>query len=89
MSLNDRLEAHFREHPDEWIPMQELASVAGTGGWRNRVTDLRLLRKMAIENRVYRANGFTVSEYRFVPPSPASQACLDLSMAPAATPEGR
>lgn len=67
MSLNDKLESYFRDHPGEWIRMQALAEVAGTGGWRNRITDLRLLRGLKIENRTYRQDGFTVSEYRYEP----------------------
>lgn len=66
-TLNDRLEAYFRAHAGEWITMQELAKVAGLGGWRTRVSNLRRQRGMQFENRVYRKDGYTISEYKFTP----------------------
>jgi len=64
-SLNDRLERFFRANRSKWIPMQRIAQIAGVGGFRNRVTDLRLQRRMKIANRLYRKNGITHSEYLF------------------------
>lgn len=65
MTLNDKLESFFRSRPNKWLRMQRIAEVAGTGGFRNRITDLRLQRKLKIENRKFKKNGYTVSEYRF------------------------
>lgn len=72
MSLNDRMLALFKAHPNEWINGRTLAEVGGYAGWRNRLTDLRLIYGMTIKNRkryVNVASGkITVSEYRYLPP---------------------
>jgi hypothetical protein len=74
MTLNDKLEAHFKAHPGEWQDGKRLAEIAGYGGWRNRITDLRLIRKLDIENRRYRVtrsdgSSYTKSEYVYRPAS--------------------
>ena len=75
-SLNSQLEQFFRERPNEWIDGRKLETIAGRYAWRTRVSDLRILRAMTIENRQRRITPpkdrpllkpYTVSEYRFVP----------------------
>lgn len=75
MSLNDRLERFFREHPNTWIDGKDLAAVAGTYAWRSRVSNVRqrlLARGRTIENRQRRvklrgsSRWYTISEYRAV-----------------------
>jgi hypothetical protein len=74
MTMTDRLETFFREHPGQWLDGRELAKHGGVYGWRSRVTDVRR-RGLNIENRqrAVRAVGGVlvarVSEYRFVPGS--------------------
>jgi hypothetical protein len=76
-TLNDRLAAHFRAHPGEWIDGKELATIAGGYGWRSRCSDLRK-RGMTVENRqrmkiihgFMGVSRFKVSEYRYVPDLP-------------------
>jgi hypothetical protein len=41
MTLTDRLERFFREHPNTWIDGKDLAGTAGTYAWRSRVSDVR------------------------------------------------
>jgi hypothetical protein len=41
VSLTDRLERFFREHPHTWIDGKDLAGTAGTYAWRSRVSDVR------------------------------------------------
>lgn len=67
-TLTDRIAQYFRSHPGEWISMQALAEIGGTGGWRTRVSDCRRQRGMRIVNRTYRSSGYTVSMYRYEPP---------------------
>lgn len=71
-NLRDAVADHFRAHPGEWISMQTLAGIAGTGGWRSRVSDCRAQLGLNIENRTARiklANGqkITRSDYRYIP----------------------
>lgn len=63
-SLADKLEALFTIRPGEWISLAELARVGGTGGFRTRISELRLKRGMHIEH-----NGFNgaKSAHRYVP----------------------
>lgn len=70
-NLRDAVAAHFRAHPGEWVSMQTLAGIAGTGGWRTRKNECEHQLGMRSENRQYRmklADGRTVtcSEYRYV-----------------------
>jgi hypothetical protein len=84
-SFNDKLEAFFRAHPDEWIDGMRLGAVAGRFAWRTRVSDVRR-RGLQIDNRVRRLKNtegkpYAVSEYRYVPASKtwtAQQAALFL-----------
>ena len=41
MTLNDKLERFFREHPNTWIDGKDLAGTVGTYAWRSRVSDVR------------------------------------------------
>jgi hypothetical protein len=41
MTLTDRLERFFREHPNTWIDGKDLAGTAGTYAWRSRVSEVR------------------------------------------------
>ena len=68
-SLNDKLEAFFKERPNTWVDGKWLAEIAGGYGWRSRCSDLRK-RGMTVENRQRRRAGFTISEYRYVPNLP-------------------
>lgn len=52
-SLADALQALFQSRVGEWISLAELARVGGTGGFRTRISELRLQRGMHIEH-----NGF-------------------------------
>lgn len=70
--LRDDVAAYFRSRPGEWISMQELARIGGTGGWRTRKNECERQLGMRIENRQHRKrlpDGRTVtcSEYRYVP----------------------
>ena len=82
MTLTDRVEQLFRQRPGEWIDGLEVAKHGGMYASRSRISDCRLERGMAIENRqrrVVHPSGvvYTVSEYRFAPRSEAawSQGC--------------
>jgi hypothetical protein len=46
MTLTDRLERFFREHPNTWIDGKDLAGTAGTYAWRSRVSEVRQRFKM-------------------------------------------
>lgn len=72
MNLRDAVAAYFRQHPNEWVSMQTLAGLAGTGGWRTRKNECERQLGMIIDNRQYRKrleNGrlVTCSEYRYTP----------------------
>jgi hypothetical protein len=41
MTLNDRLERFFREHPGVWLDGKDIAGIAGAYAWRSRVSDVR------------------------------------------------
>lgn len=80
MSLTLDLAAFFRAHPAEWIDGRRL-EFAGCYAWRSRVADCRTHLGMTIENKQERHVGsdgrrYTLSFYRYVPPSPAT--LLDL-----------
>ena len=62
-----RLAALFKSKPGVWIDGRQLATVAGTYGWRTRVSDLRRPPfNFTIENRQRRKGRQVVSEYRLV-----------------------
>lgn len=51
--LRDVVAAHFRAHPGEWVSMQTLAQIAGTGGWRTRVSQCHRELGMVFDKRQY------------------------------------
>lgn len=70
-----KLEDLFKERPGRWISWQELSEVAGACAWRTRVSDLRLMCHMHIENRTTRltltdGTRVVMSEYRYLPHTP-------------------
>ena len=73
-SLCDQLEAYLKARPWKWVDGRHIATVAGSYGWRTRLSDLRK-RGMTIENRQERYIGLdgqrrTTSWYRYVPEQP-------------------
>ncbi len=66
-SLADCLEQLFRSRPGEWIAIRELAEVGGIGGFRTRISELRLKRGLHIEHNG--KNG-AASQHRFLPYEP-------------------
>lgn len=71
-NLRDKVADHFKANAGKWISMQELAAIAGTGGWRTRVSECRVILGMHLENRTARvqlANGekITQSHYQYRP----------------------
>ena len=67
LSLTDQLERCLKAQPGIWLSMSELAAVGGLGGWRTRLSDLRLKRKMCIEWN--KKNG-AASRHRYLPYPP-------------------
>jgi hypothetical protein len=67
MTLTERVAQLFQHHPGEWIDARAILAIGGFGGWRTRISNCRQQFGMVIENRTYKANGLTYSEYRFVP----------------------
>lgn len=66
-----KVAAFFRARPNQWIDGRELMPVAGSYGWRTRISDCRRAPyKMQIDNRQRRVRQYIVSEYRYVPPDP-------------------
>jgi hypothetical protein len=53
----------------EWVDAMEIAKVAGAMAWRTRLSELRTIDGLRIENRQRKVGRRTVSEYRFVPAS--------------------
>lgn len=66
-SLKDQLRALFEAHPGEWLSLADLARVGGTGGFRTRISELRLKDKMHIEHNG--KNGAR-SAHRYLPQRP-------------------
>ncbi len=81
MSMNARLEAFLKAHPNEWLPATAFEPIAGRQAWRTRLSEVRRTRGMTIENRTRWIDiggglGYTLSEYRFVPARPLGQGAL-------------
>lgn len=68
-SLCDRMEGYFRERPGQWIAGKLLSQTFGYGGWRTRISDLRLHRQMDIRVHVEQAKGSRIktSAYCYLP----------------------
>jgi hypothetical protein len=74
-SLNDKLEAFFKDRPNVSVDGKRLAEIAGGYAWRTRVSDLRTKRGMNIVNDVITlkdASGkpYKISHYTFLPELP-------------------
>lgn len=74
-SLNDKLEAFFKDRPNVSVDGKRLAEIAGGYAWRTRVSDLRTKRGMNIVNDVITlkdasGNPYKVSHYTYVPELP-------------------
>ena len=41
LSLTAQVGWYFTSHPGEWLDARALAHIAGIGGWRTRVSELR------------------------------------------------
>ncbi len=67
MSVNEQLRAFLERNPNRWFSAFELAQVAGYGGWRSRISDMRLVYGMAVE---WNRKGGSASRHRYVPPAP-------------------
>jgi len=65
--FRDRVAAHFKKHPGQWLDGDEFRYIGGKYAYRTRISDCRRELGMAIENRKRKVNGVTVSEYRFTP----------------------
>jgi len=66
-NLRDQVAELFRAHPNEWIDARAIVEIAGFGGWRTRKNECEHQLGIKIVNRQSRRNGYTVSEYKFVP----------------------
>ena len=59
--------AYFKARPGQWIDGRDLMTVAGSYGWRTRVSDCRRPPyNLRIDNRQRRVGQYTVSEYMLV-----------------------
>lgn len=70
-TLRDRVRETFLARPNIWISMLELSQIGGIGGWRTRVSEVRQVDGLNIQQQ---GNGAR-SKYRYVPAatSPAQQ----------------
>lgn len=68
-TLNDKLARFFRRNRGAWLDVADLAAIAGIGGWRSRVCELRFPPySMDIRNSQERwPDGRRRSVYRFQP----------------------
>lgn len=62
-----RVANYFKDHPGQWIDGRILATIGGAYAWRTRVSECRMRLGMAIENRERKVDGYTLSEYRYIP----------------------
>lgn len=51
----------------EWVNAMEIARVSGAMAWRTRLSELRTIDGLTVENRLRKVGDVTVSEYRYVP----------------------
>jgi hypothetical protein len=70
-TLNDAVEQLLTAHAGEWVDARQIAAVGGFAAWRTRISNLRTLRGLNIENRVrmivdLQGRTFKVSEYRLL-----------------------
>ena len=68
-TLTDKMEANFKQWPNRWLDVLELAEIGGIGGWRTRVSECRRDRGLNIQQRLIRwPDGRNRSQYRLVQP---------------------
>lgn len=66
LSCLESLRLYFRARPNRWVSYIVLAQVAGFGGWRTRISNLRRQTRMRFERReVRKPNGVVDSQYRW------------------------
>ncbi len=53
--------------PGEWVNALDIAKVAGAMAWRTRLSELRTIDGLTVENRQRKVGKITVSEYRLIP----------------------
>lgn len=68
-SLSQQLETLLKARPGEWIPMRELASVGGIGGWRTRLSEMGRRRVDPLHIEHNGLNG-AASCHRYLPYAP-------------------
>ncbi len=70
LSYRQQVANHFKARPRIWINGLEIAKFAGAYAWRSRISDVRRVDGLNIENRLRsNADGVVVSEYRYNPPA--------------------
>lgn len=70
----------FKARPGMWLDGLEIAAIGGCYASRTRISECRTQLGMDIRNRVRRLpNGSRRSEYRYVPPEPATD-LIELSL---------
>jgi hypothetical protein len=77
-TLTDKMAANFKQWPNRWLDVLELAEIGGIGGWRSRLAELRFPPfSMNIENRQVRwPDGRRRSQYRFIPAGEARSGAI-------------
>jgi hypothetical protein len=79
-TLTANLAAYLRRRPGQWINAREFFPIAGSFGWRSRLSDCRHRFNMKIRNRLRRVKvddrTIIVTEYQFQPEQPAQQLTL-------------
>jgi hypothetical protein len=84
-TLTANLAAYLRRRPGQWINAKEFFPIAGSFGWRSRLSDCRQQYGMRIVNRQQRiapdpmqpTKKIIVTEYQFQPDRPAQQMTLE------------
>ncbi len=66
LSLAKQIEHFMRQHPNEWIPIAELAKQGGVGGFRTRLSELN---KRGFTTEHNGKNG-ELSAHRYLPNGP-------------------
>jgi hypothetical protein len=66
-SLKDRVRAYLEARPCEWISMVDLSQVGGLGGFRTRISELRVKDGL---NIVHNGRNGLNSQYMFLPYEP-------------------
>jgi hypothetical protein len=69
-TLTDALQSFVVANAGAWLTMRELAEHGGFGGWRTRLSDLRLKRKLHIE---WNGKNGSDSRHRYLPYVPIAR----------------